>query len=49
MNDFKQETMHTSYKNGMIGHGGGGDAVKMLKNTYYQNLLETYFVKPVGK
>ena len=28
-------TFHTSYKNGMIGHGGGGggDAVKMLKNT----------------
>ena len=24
-------TFHTSYKNGMIGHGGG-DAVKMLKN-----------------
>ena len=25
-------TFHTSYKNGMIGHGGG-NAVKMLKNT----------------
>ena len=25
-------TFHTSYKIGMIGHGGGGDAVKMLKN-----------------
>ena len=26
-------TFHTSYKNGMIGHGGGGggNAVKMLK------------------
>ena len=27
----------------------GGNAVKMLKNTYYKNLLETYFVKPVDK
>ena len=36
-------TFHTSYKNGMNGHGG--DAVEMLKNTYYKNLLETYFVK----
>ena len=26
-------TLHTSYKNGMIGHGGGGDAVKMHKHT----------------
>ena len=25
-------TFHTSYENGMIGHGGG-DAVKMCKNT----------------
>ena len=25
-------TFHTSYKNGMIGHGGGGNDVKMLKN-----------------
>ena len=30
-------TFHTSYKNVMIGHrggGGGGNAVKMLKKTY---------------
>ena len=29
-------TFHTSYKNGMFGHGGGGgggNAVKILKNT----------------
>ena len=26
-------TFHTSYKNGMIGHGGGGDVVEMLKYT----------------
>ena len=26
-------TFHTLYKNGMIGHRGGGNAVKMLKNT----------------
>ena len=25
-------TFHTPYKNGMIGHGGGGNDVKMLKN-----------------
>ena len=31
----------------MIGHGGGGGGgvVEMLKNTFYQNLLETNFVK----
>ena len=28
-------TLHTSYKNGMIGHRGGGNAVKMLKNTVW--------------
>ena len=27
-------TLHTSYKNGMIGHGGGGGAFKMLKTLY---------------
>ena len=27
----------------MIGHGG--NVVEMLKNTYYKNVLETYFVK----
>ena len=26
-------TFHTSYRNGMFGQGGGGNAVKMLKNT----------------
>ena len=33
----------TSYKNGMIGHGG--NAVKMLKITYYKNLLGTNFLQ----
>ena len=36
-------TFHTSYRNGMIGHGG--NAVKMLKPPYYKIILETYFVK----
>ena len=31
----------------MIGHGG--NAVKMLKTLQYKNILETYFVKTVGK
>ena len=26
-------TFHTSYKNGMIGHEGGGNVVEMLKST----------------
>ena len=38
-------TIHTSYKNGMFGHGGGGEVVEMLKTLYYKNVLETYFVK----
>ena len=37
-------TFHTSYKNGMIGHGGG-TLSKCSKTLYYKNLLETYFVK----
>ena len=36
-------TFHTSYKNGMIGRRG--DDVEMLKTLYYENVLETYFVK----
>ena len=39
-------TFHPLYKNGMIGHGGGGDVVEMLKNPLLsKNLLDTYFVK----
>ena len=40
-------TFHTSYKNGMIGHrwGGGGTLSKCAKMLYYENLLETYFIK----
>ena len=38
-------TFHTTYKNVMIGHGGGGDVVKMLKNKYHKNLLGTNFVQ----
>ena len=38
-------TFHTSYKNGMFGHGGGGTLSKCSKTLYYKNLLETYFVK----
>ena len=40
-------TFHTSYKNGMIGHGGGGGGAlsKCSKTPYYKNVLETYFVK----
>ena len=37
-------TFHTSYKNGMIGHGGGTMS-KCSKTLYYKTLLETYFVK----
>ena len=33
----------------MIGHGGGGTLSKCSKTLYYKNILETYFVKPVGK
>ena len=46
-NIIPRHTLVAGYKNGMFGHGGGGggDAVKMLKNFYYKNLLETYFVK----
>ena len=29
--------------------GGGGGLSKCSKTLYYKNLLETYFVKPVGK
>ena len=36
-------TFYTSYKNGMIGHGG--TLSKRAKTLYYKNLLETYFVK----
>ena len=41
-------TFHTSYKNGMIGHGGGGGGgtmSKCSKTLYYKTLLETCFVK----
>ena len=45
-------TFRTSYKNGMIGHGGGGGMggggltlSKCSKTFYYKNLLGTYFVK----
>ena len=31
-------TFHTSYKNGMIGHGG--NVVEMLKTLYYKTLLK---------
>ena len=36
-----------SYKNGMIGHGGGGGGTmsNCSKTLYYKYLLETYFVK----
>ena len=37
-------TFHTSYKNGMIGHGGGTQS-KCSKTLQYKNILETYFVK----
>ena len=36
-------TFNTSYKNGMIGHGGGGTMSKCSKTIYYKNLLGTYF------
>ena len=38
-------TFHTSYKNDMIGHGGGGGGTlsKCSKTIYYKNLLVTYF------
>ena len=38
---------HTSYKNGMICHGGdgGGKRCRNAQNFFYKNLLETYFVK----
>ena len=29
--------------------GGGGTLSKCSKTLYYKNVLETYFVKPVGK
>ena len=35
-------TFHTSYKNGMIGHGGG-DYVKMLKNKLLWKLISNSF------
>ena len=40
-------TFHTSYKNGMIGHGGGGGGTlsKCSKSVYYKNILGTYFVQ----
>ena len=38
-------TFHTSYKNGMFGHGGAGGAVKMLKNTLLKKLIRNLFCK----
>ena len=38
-------TFLTSYKNGMIGHGGGVTLSKCSKTLYYKNLSETYFVR----
>ena len=33
----------------MVTGGEGGTLSKCSKTVYYKNLLETYFVKPVGK
>ena len=40
-------TFHTSYRNVMIGHGGGGGGTmsKCSKTTYYKNELGSYFVQ----
>ena len=42
-------TFHTSYENGMIGHGGGG----RCQNAQKQNIIKSYkkriLYKPVGK
>ena len=42
-------TLHTPYKNGMIGHGGGGALSKYSKTKYHNNLSGTILYKPVGK
>ena len=40
-------TFHTSYKNSMTGHGGGGGGndVEMLKTLYYKKLIRNLFCK----